>query len=67
MEWKAVRAVCNCPNRLESKMCWSGSDDVDSIGEAKEVVNQGINEHIEKSEHCTRETVDKTVYWEDSW
>jgi hypothetical protein len=67
MEWQSVEATCDCPHMLESARIWARKSEVDSIGEAKEAVEKGVEEHLSESQHCSRDTVEKTVHWEDSW
>lgn len=67
MSWEYVEAVCNCPHELESTRITVLSDDVDSVSEAKEIVNEEMVKHLWDSEYCSTDTVDKTVYREDDW
>lgn len=43
------------------------SDNVTSITEAKEIVNDRLHSHIQNNEFCTNETIDKTIYRKEDW
>jgi hypothetical protein len=67
MNWNTVEATCDCTDLLHTWSAFVTDYDVDDLDRAKEMIDGRVEQHLEESEHCSEETVERKIYGSKEW